>query len=730
MGKVVKWVGIAFGTAVALGIGVTIGWFSKPDAIEDPVSDLPDPENDGFDFKLIDEFTNAVDKKFLEQETEHLSTKIRWATSQGDYEMADYIINKWKDQLDDAWSLDYQIVHSYPEEENCYARLVGGAKEFTLRKKEDAEELQNDDQVLMFYNAWAPSTEAPISTSKLVYGHYCNEDNVNWLLDQDSDIFDGAVVICKYGGGAGRPDKGKNVKPHGAAAVLIFSDPYDASDPSDKDFPEGPGIPEDTVQRGSAKYKRGDPTSPGYPSIDGAYFDDLEDLLNYTRTQVESPHIWAPLPSQPIAWGDAKYLLSQLEGGPVNSEWISETALDTLENFGGSLKDNQMFELQIAVKYERKKSQDVIGIIEGSEYPDEYVLIGNHRDTWVKGAIDAGAGMTTIFEISRLFKELEIRPKRTVVFCSWGSEEHGLMGSIEFTEEFLAVLKERAILYVNADVSFKGNEYFYSSASQQMHELVFELTDYIKDHNDESMTVTERWAEKTEATGRPTIGNPGLGSDYAPFHQFAGVPIVDVGFNQKTRKVSQYSTYHTGYDNLEYLHMIDPGFSAAKKVTEIAGAILIRAACSDYFPVDPSPMADYVDSLDEKLPEVGSEVSTEQQNLIKRASASFKNQLRAAKQIYDDSDSMDKKRSFMRLLNYSKYLTDQNCCHPIQHDLQNVVVSSRQEGGPATYPGISNYFGLGDKEEIQRQVGILITRLNAAADYLNLKPFSVRANEL
>ncbi|CAG5106093.1 Oidioi.mRNA.OKI2018_I69.chr1.g2679.t1.cds [Oikopleura dioica] len=717
MGKVTKWVGIAIGIAVALGVGVTIGWFSKPEA---------EAKNaDDFDFKLIDNFVNAVDSQKLEKETEYLSGVIRWATSQGDYEMADYIINKWKDQLDDAWSMDYQILHSYPDEPNCYARLSGG---FTLRKKEDGDEFQNDDQVLMFYNAFAPPTENPISTSKLVYGHYCNPDNVQWLLSQDPDIFQDSVVICKYGGGAGRPDKGRNVKPYGAQAVLIFSDPHDASDENDKVFPEGPGIPEDTVQRGSAKYKRGDPTSPGYPSIEGAYFDDWRDLLNYTREQIDSPHIWAPLPSQPIAWGDAQHLLSELEGGPVPQEWKDESAMATLMNFGGSIKNGQTFDIQIAVKYERKKSQDVIGIIEGSEYPDEYVLIGNHRDSWVHGAIDAGAGMTSIFEISRLFKELNIRPKRTVIFCSWGSEEHGLMGSIEFVEEFLAVLKERAILYINADVSFQGNEYFRAGASQQMHEFVFEITDYIKDHKDSSMSVTDRWVEKTGADGRPNIGNPGLGSDYAPFHHFGGVPVIDVGFSQTTRKIGIYSTYHTGYDNYEYVKMIDPGFVAAKKVTEVTGAFLIRASCSDFFPIDPSPMSRYIDNLDEKLPEVGSEISSNQQNLIKRASASLKSQLISAKNNYDTSENADKKRSFMRLLNFSKYLTDQNCCHPIQQDLQNVVVTSRAEGGPATYPGLSNYFALGDKEEIQRQVGILITRLNAAADYLNLKPFSVRAN--
>lgn len=59
----------------------------------------------------------------------------------------------------------------------------------------------------MFYNAWAPPTETPVSTPKLVYGHYCNPDNIQTILNLDANALTDAVVICKYGGGAGRPDK-------------------------------------------------------------------------------------------------------------------------------------------------------------------------------------------------------------------------------------------------------------------------------------------------------------------------------------------------------------------------------------------------------------------------------------------------------------------------------------------------------------------------------------------
>ena len=75
----------------------------------------------------------------------------------------------------------------------------------------------------MFFNAWAPPTEGPtgVTSNKLIYAHYCSAGNVQTLLDVDHEVFSGAVVLCKYGGGAGRADKAKNVKPHGAQAVLI-----------------------------------------------------------------------------------------------------------------------------------------------------------------------------------------------------------------------------------------------------------------------------------------------------------------------------------------------------------------------------------------------------------------------------------------------------------------------------------------------------------------------------
>lgn len=76
--------------------------------------------------------------------------------------------------------------------------------------------------------------------------------------------------------------------------------------------------------------------------------------------------------------------------------------------------------------------QNVIGYIHGSEYPDEWVMLGNHFDAWVYGAIDPNSGSAILAEVVRAFGETVQkkgwRPKRTLVFCAWDGEEHGLLG--------------------------------------------------------------------------------------------------------------------------------------------------------------------------------------------------------------------------------------------------------------------------------------------------------------
>merc|ERR1712032_857486 len=70
---------------------------------------------------------------------------------------------------------------------------------------------------------------------------------------------------------------------------------------------------------------------------------------------------------------------------------------------------------------------NVIGVIRGEEEPDRYVLLSNHRDAWGYGAIDPSSGTTALMETARvlgnLHKTTGWRPRRTIVFASWATED-------------------------------------------------------------------------------------------------------------------------------------------------------------------------------------------------------------------------------------------------------------------------------------------------------------------
>ncbi len=80
---------------------------------------------------------------------------------------------------------------------------------------------------------------------------------------------------------------------------------------------------------------------------------------------------------------------------------------------------------------------NTIGRIEGTERPDEYILLSAHLDTWdgSSGATDNGTGTITMMEAMRILREVYPNPRRTILVGHWGGEEQGLNGSAAFAED-------------------------------------------------------------------------------------------------------------------------------------------------------------------------------------------------------------------------------------------------------------------------------------------------------
>ena len=94
----------------------------------------------------------------------------------------------------------------------------------------------------------------------------------------------------------------------------------------------------------------------------------------------------------------------------------------------------------------------MIGELTGVEFPDEYITVGGHLDSWdaAEGAHDDGAGIVHTIEVLRAFKALGYKPKHTIRFVLFANEENGLRGGTKYAEEAKAK-NEKHIFALESD---------------------------------------------------------------------------------------------------------------------------------------------------------------------------------------------------------------------------------------------------------------------------------------
>ena len=105
---------------------------------------------------------------------------------------------------------------------------------------------------------------------------------------------------------------------------------------------------------------------------------------------------------------------------------------------------------------------NTFGVIRGSQFPDEMVIVGGHRDAWGPGAADNVSGVVSILEAAEAWGaalKAGHRPLRTIVFATWDAEEWGLVGSTEWVELMRDTLSANAVAYLNQDVAASGRSF-------------------------------------------------------------------------------------------------------------------------------------------------------------------------------------------------------------------------------------------------------------------------------
>ena len=506
------------------------------------------------------------------------------AASERNNELADLIAAEWRKQgWEDVVLRRYDVLHSRPR---SVALEMTAPVAFTASLREDSYDVDPDTKNPAVSGAYFGYSASGDVTAEVIYAHSGNPEDYD-LLRKNGISVKGKIVLVRYSNPYSyRGFKALTAEREGAAALLIYSDPAEDGDTRGKVFPDGPWGPESHIQRGAITYDYivpGDPTTPGWASVPGAKHIAPEEARSL-------PKIMA----LPLSWRDAKPLLENMNGSEVPKEW--QGALPITYRFTGAVK--------VHVKVDMDTSMQPYTVVEarirGSELPDEWVLLGNHRDAWAFGGVDPSSGTASMMELTRALGEMKqwgIRPRRTLVVCCWDGEEYALTGSTEWGEQFADDLKKKLVAYLNVDESVAGAATtagpeglsFSPSAVASLAPMLVEASKDVRGLSG-GKSLYEAWRatsmRDSKANVRPLDSalvetRIGSGSDHTVFLNHLGRPVINLGFG------GDYGVYHSMYDDHYWMtHIGDPSFAYHVALTRIWGIVAMRLANADILPFD------------------------------------------------------------------------------------------------------------------------------------------------
>ena len=505
------------------------------------------------------------------------------AGSKRNNELAEYIRDEWKKQgLDDVIVRRYDVYGTNPK--TASLEMIS-PKHYEAVLRESPLPGDDDSTNPAISGAWLGMSTSGEVTAPVIYAHSGNPEDYD-LLRKNGISVKGKIVLVRYSNPYSyRGFKALTAQREGAAAMLVYSDPQEDGYNKGKVDPDGPWGPEYHIQRGAITYDfmvPGDPQTPGWASVPGAKRIPIEEA-------VSAPKIMA----LPLAWHDAKPFLENMDGPAAPRDW--QGALGFEYHLGS---DRVKAHLKIEMDNGLQPYYVVEGRIRGSEVPDEWVVMGNHRDAWVFGGVDPSSGTASMMELTRALGDLKkqgIRPRRTLVICSWDGEEIGLTGSTEWGEQFAEELRSKAVAYINVDEATSGPA-FHGQAVASLAPMLEETTRSLQDPSGKSLyeawrEVVER--EKKEGAQSSQFSSSGVvnetladtrigsGSDHTVFLNFIGIPVLGLGFE------GDYGVYHSAYDDFYWMnHFGDPGYKYHTLMTQLWGVTALRLANADVLPFD------------------------------------------------------------------------------------------------------------------------------------------------
>ncbi len=538
-------------------------------------------------------------------------------------------------------------------------------------------------------------------TAQIVYVNYgLIEDYAQ--LDTLGISVRGKIAVTRYGRSF-RGIKAREAERHGALGLIIYSDPQDDGFARGDVYPDGPMRPPQGVQRGSVFNGNGDPSTPGWPSRPG--------VRRLTADKLDVPRI----PVIPIGYGNAAELLRGLRGGRIPQAW--QGGLPFRYHIGPGPVAAHMVVQSDTARNALKQIWDTFGIVRGSELPDQYVIIGGHRDGWGPGAADNVSGTVSVLEAARSIAEqvkAGMRPRRTIIFATWDAEEWGLVGSTEYVEDDSLRLGRGAVAYLNQDVA-AGGPSFGGGGSPSLRATLRDVAKEVPDPSGKG-SVYDVW-RRTSAVAdsmEPPMGDPGGGSDFAGFYNHLGIPISDWGFG------GPGGVYHSFYDSYHWMEAFgDPGFAYHATAGRLGAAMVLRLANAELLPYDyveyARTMRRYLAPLDRLLAErkwgVTSSALGSAIDRMERAASSWAAARDAALAAGTPATAA---RANTSLLQVERALTRGQGLRT-RPWYRNLIYASDEDNGYATmvFPSVNEAVRAGDRALVEREIADLASRFDA-----------------
>ncbi|HWE40203.1 MAG TPA: M28 family metallopeptidase [Isosphaeraceae bacterium] len=583
------------------------------------------------------------------------------AGTPADRKTAEFVRDKLKSWGWDAQIAEYEVLLNYPVKAFVHLDLTR-PKAKSLSIIEDPHPADKDSaspDAFPAFNGYGISGDV---TGQVVYANYGRPEDFKALEDMGVSV-EGKIVLVRYGG-LFRGLKVYNAQKRKAIGILIYSDPADDGFARGDTYPHGPFRPPSALQRGSIQFLShgpGDPSTPEGPSIKGCKrlpwnpthgfaVDRLtEDQIQPTMNSIQfgmfrNPRLkvsegtldrsawekesglrrdeyFATIPALPISYSAARPILEALGGPNVPNGW--QGGLPLAYHVGPGPAE---VHFTIQMDYDVRPIWNVMATLKGEVEPDRWVMIGNHRDAWVYGAVDPGSGTASTLEACRALGEAVKhgwKPRRTLMYCSWDAEEYGLVGSTEWAEHHAKEVDEKAVLMLNVDVAVSGpNPSLGIDGVPSLRDLVLDAAGAVHDPRS-GRSLRDAWVARQrsqwagsapidlddhpwhdadakpngkKAPFSPQLGPLGSGSDYTAFLDRFGVPCLDAGFH------GGYGVYHSIYDDFFWMEKFgDPEFITHATAAKLYTVIAMRAAGAEVVPLTFVPygeaLRDYVDDL-------------------------------------------------------------------------------------------------------------------------------------